>query len=90
MFCMGKSTSFIITLSSLISSTATFSNNFGSDIVFTGAIFVLTCTNLVFDVTNEQCGLSALSKSFKYSTVLDATYDASQNLTHCNWTSEAL
>ena len=61
---MGKSTSFIITLSNLISSTATFSNNFGGDIVFTGVIFVLTGANLVFDVTNEQYGLSALSKNF--------------------------
>ena len=80
MFCVGKSTSFIISLYNFTPTIAAFSSNLGSDIVFIGA-------NLVFDMKNEQCGLSVLNKNFKYATVACATSDASQNM--CNWTSEA-
>ena len=64
MFCMGKSTSFIITSSNLILSTAAFSNNLGGDTVFKGANFVFVGANLVFDVINEQWSLPVLSKDF--------------------------
>ena len=74
---MGKSTSFIITLSNLISSITAFSNNFGSDIAFTIASFVFIGANLVFDKTNEQCGPSVLRKNFKYATILY------KFMTHC-------
>ena len=84
---MGKSTSFIITLSNLISSITAFSNNFGSDIAFTIASFVFIGANLVFDKINEQCGPSVLRKNFKYATILYTIYDALQK---CNWISEVL
>ena len=80
MYFMSKLASFIISLYNLTPSTAAFSSNFGSDIVFIGA-------NLVFGMTNEQCGLSVLNKNFKYATVPYATSDALQNM--FNWSSEA-
>ena len=79
-FCIGKLTSFIIILYNLNPSTAAFISNLGSDIIFIGA-------NFVFDMTNEQWGLSISNKNFKYATVPDAASDASENM--CNWTSDA-
>lgn len=79
MFCMGKSTFVIISLYNLTPSTAAFSSNLGNDFIFMGA-------NLVFDTTNEQCGLSVLSKNFKYAVVPYAISDAAQHM--CNWISQ--